>query len=98
MVMVIMSKTSFRVKLLNLLKTNSLLLKIFIVFKRHISWVEVIVRRSMGLFEASIFFISCKSILEHSSKVNSRENTVMRHEMVSEVRFIVVQMREASSV
>ena len=82
----------------NITKVNTLFLEVVIVFKRQVPGVEMAVRRAVSLFEASVFLILTLATLEHSTEIDSGENSVMRDHMVLPVRFEIVKVLEASGI
>jgi hypothetical protein len=68
------------------------------VFERHISWVERVVWGTVGFFEACEFLSHLHLHLEHSTKVPSREDTVVRDGVIKCGWLIVMVMLEAGSI
>lgn len=94
----IMRNTSLGFELLDLVKTDALLLEEFVELKRVVSGVEVVIWGSVGLFETGVLLVSIEGALKHSSEVDFGENTVVGHEVVSEVRLITVGVGETGSI
>lgn len=69
-------------------------LKIVVVLKRHVSWVEMVVRGSMILFEVCEFLSHLHLTFHHSAKIHSSKDTILRNHMVHGVGFVVMKMLE----
>ena len=88
----------FRSELSNIIDVDSFLLKIVVVLERHVSGVEMVVRRTVGLLEAGVFLVRSLLALQHPAEVKPREDAVVRHNVVHRVGLEVVEVLEASSV
>jgi hypothetical protein len=68
------------------------------VLKGHESGVELIVGRTVTLLEAWVFRVLALATLEHSSEVESWEDTVVGNNMVFPVGLEVIEVLETSSI
>ena len=98
MVVVIKGESVDGFELSDLFQVDSLLLEVVVVLEGHVSRVEVVVGGTVSLLEAGVCLVSTKSALHHSSEVNFGEDTVVGHEMVSEVGLEVVVVGETGGI
>jgi hypothetical protein len=79
-------------------KGNVSTLEVIVMLERSPSRGEMVVRRTMSLFEAREFLTHSHLRLKHSSKVPSREDAVVRDSMIHRVRLVVVQVLEITGI
>lgn len=73
-------------------------LEVVVVLERNPSGGEVVIRGTVGLFEAREFLSHSHLALHHSSEVPSREEAVVGDGMVHRVGLVVVQMLEVARI
>lgn len=98
MVVMIVSNNNLRGELFDFADGDASSLEIVVVFKRHISRVELIVGRTRVLLETGELFTCLHFDLHDSSEVPSGEDTVVRDHVVLGGRFKVVVVLEAGSI
>jgi len=79
-------------------KRDVSLFEVFVVLEWVVSWVKVVVRRSVGLFEAGELLAHLHLALQHSAEIPSGEEAVLRHPVVHGVGFVVVVVLEIAGV
>lgn len=70
-------------------------LEVIVMLKWQVSWVEMIVRGTVSLFEASELLTHLHLALKHSTKVPSGKDSVMRNSMIEGCWLIIVVVLEA---
>ena len=77
-----MGNSNLRLKHAHLRDWNVSALKVIIVLEGHIARSEVVIGRTMGLFEARELLAHLHLALKHSTEIPSREDTVVRNGVV----------------
>lgn len=77
---------------------DSLGLKIFVMLKRVIDWVEVVMWWTNSLLERGVLFVHGEVRGDGSGEIEVREEAVAWNEVVLWCGFIIPQMREAGGV
>ena len=68
------------------------------MFQRHVSRIEMVIRRPMRFLKAGVLFIHLHVTFKHPTEIELGEDAVMRHPMVQGMGLEVMQVGETSRV
>ena len=82
----------------NFAKRDLSFLEVIVMLEWEISWVELVVRGTVVLFETCEFLSHLHLALKHSTEVPSGKDTVVRNGMIEWCWLVIMEVLETGSI